>query len=1261
MLVKALSRKLLGYFVTLLFIVTVAGCGGGGGSSTGNTPESPIAGNETLIEARTSGNIIVATVNGTVSLDGSKSYISTNTPSFTSSAAGLSFSWAFTSIPEGSSATLLNPSSMTPSFVADVVGDYIVQLVVSAKGYTSKRALQTIVVAAPGDKKPTGTWNHVGLGTNCIQCHDGNYTFKDANGVTKTAKGKPGDHVATSMYCQACHTPKSFAVIVKTDHGEVSGNCSGCHNNVKAVGKSEFHQQTTLECNECHNTVSFLTLEPDGSFNHANITRSCSGCHNGTVARGKHEGHVDTKTDCGFCHTTVDFKNAYPDHTGPDVVGKDCSSCHNGTDANDSTGFHSDMSVDCAVCHNITSFNSGGVFDHTVIGVDPLLPACSECHAVSNNIGAIGKSVGHPDTSDVCSDCHNIVDFADVTNFDHGTLDANKACADCHGDAAPVDTNAGDVDATGIPAPTATFVHVDTAGLDCGACHTPGTFSTGTFDHALVDMNTTRCDSCHDDVISDGLSSGHIPLAEINPADCDVCHNDTVNTYTYSSFATPVSMNHTDAGVDSSVCGVCHDGDKSSGKSDGHIPTDVGPGPDKALDCYACHFTAMSYTSFALTVFDHSPIDDTDCASCHDKGYATPKSATHIPSVAECSVCHTNTTVGGFVTADNFRTSYHDSLTWGCEGCHVAKFFPGNVNSYKANTHLPTAQDCYFCHSAAATDFSDYSNFSHEGITSNCSSCHDGSFVGVLPNAKGEPNDAIHNSISADCSICHTTNNAFADTGYVDHNTADIKNVRCVECHNGDFNPDIKGMNFIPNASNTNSHPAVDTSVTDCSACHASDPAVDFKDGNVVDHSSAEVKAQRCDNCHRSGGIGKPQSSNHIPIGSDDCSSCHDVIKTASFKRPTEFVHAGITNNCESCHNGSFVTSNALGKNQGHINTTDDCSVCHVIAETFVGAPLFSHQGITSNCVSCHNGVTATGKNSTHFPTDRDCVDCHKTTQKFPDGTFDHVGIDGNNCASCHDAGYGIQGKSVGHPVTSKDCSVCHSGFDNFADGIFSHDNIANGTRCDSCHDGNTATGKVDAPPGKPHLPTTLDCDKCHSAGGTFTAATWLHEGTGNCTNCHDGRYDGVYPNIKSQSSSHIATSIQCDECHTTKNWVFSHQSPGLTRETIGGKQFSTTGNYPGDHGDWNASPSNCSACHVTGFTPSVLPINNTNFPWKLNSGRNNNYNDSTAYIFRPQCAACHANDFKAESEHNGGKSGTVAQNANCGGCHEHSVRKTGW
>ena len=60
----------------------------------------------------------------------------------------LSFQWSFVSIPNGSAATLQNPTAVNPAFTADVPGNYVVQLIVSDGVLASDPATATITTGA---------------------------------------------------------------------------------------------------------------------------------------------------------------------------------------------------------------------------------------------------------------------------------------------------------------------------------------------------------------------------------------------------------------------------------------------------------------------------------------------------------------------------------------------------------------------------------------------------------------------------------------------------------------------------------------------------------------------------------------------------------------------------------------------------------------------------------------------------------------------------------------------------------------------------------------------------------------------------------------------------------------------------------------------------------------------------------------------------------------------------------------------------------
>ena len=1121
-LIPGMSRTLTGGLFACLLGMLVVGCGGGPGDA--EFPQEQVPAEAPRIDeivART-GPIVAIRVGQTANLNDLNSYTSSDQP--------LSFDWSFSSMPDGSNAVLQNADSANPSFVADTRGDYRVQLVVSADGISSERAVQLVVVTV-SPERPTGPANHEGLSSICVVCHSDEI---DASPKPGKIPGKSLNHVATSSICETCHTPLGFDRVPFVDHQEVFGNCSGCHDNVLAIGKSEFHQPTSAECDSCHNTTSFFELGADGKFDHTGITSGCSGCHNGSTAIGKTPTatenppgiHPVTSAECISCHTTASFLGAFPDHTDPVIIGPGCNSCHgvSSTDnITDPTVGHpvmtrTDMTtIDCGSCHGIATFSlniangEGGQFNHGL--VDPAVLTCITCHNATNSINAPGRTPvppagTHPDRVD-CQSCHTTDAFNPPTSVDHNDPAVLAArCDSCHG----VNATGKPVDLFG-PGNTLIYAHMQTTitnppqnppDRDCGDCHTPGTFTTGTFDHDLSFYSPQpACEDCHNNVITLGKLNNHIPTTQ----DCGACHLDTIDFR-------GATVNHaTLSPAELTNCVSCHDGNIATGKPlSTHLPTDLLTNEN----CFECHNVPNTDLSFAdASNFSHSGSGiNGNCESCHsgNSNYvsvgAIGKKTNHIPALNGCVVCHDQTTTnpGDFSPAIGFLPNVHDAITNGCEGCHTGQFLPLPSNTsaelVKDVNHVPTAQDCDVCHTIAG--FAPTTMLAHEGITGNCVSCHNGSFVTL--GARAKTATPPHPVTSADCALCHDTI-SFANA-FVDHN----------------------------------------------------DPA---------------VLAARCDSCHVANGTGtaKGMDVGHV-VTTQDCGICHAA--GGSFK-PAVFNHIGIVDNCASCHDGTEATGSP--NDPIHQNTTEDCSVCHNTT-AFAGAS-FAHQGIVDNCVSCHNGTTATGKSNFHVPTGGDCVDCHQTTG-FRPATFSHVGIV-DNCSSCHDAGF-ARPKKTAHVPTTQDCGVCHN-TSVFKPATFDHTGITN--NCVSCHDGTIAKGKVDAVPA--HIQTSLDCSSCHTTA-TFAGGTWTHDASSvnNCNTCHSPgggakRYKVVPP--------HLLTTAQCDVCHTTNGWAptnFSHDPqgnyPGDHRRDPGcnachGNTISATIPYR-----WPQYAPDCASCHANDF-----------------------------------------------------------------------------
>jgi len=183
---------------------------------------------------------------------------------------------------------------------------------------------------------------------------------------------------------------------------------------------------------------------------------------------------------------------------------------------------------------------------------------------------------------------------------------------------------------------------------------------------------------------------------------------------------------------------------------------------------------------------------------------------------------------------------------------------------------------------------------------------------------------------------------------------------------------------------------------------------------------------------------------------------------------------------------------------------------------------------------------------------------------------------------------------------------------------------------CTSCHDGAhpPAVGKS---PG--HIPTTGQCDICH------TTTSWLvvnfdHSGvTGNCSDCHNGT------TATGKGPGHFVTSRECNYCHNTTAWIpdtFVHKSATFT-----GMKINT-------HSAWNSFV--CTTCHT----------GNSESPAYINGGYNG------------FCAGCHASDF-VTGPHSKNCVGerTLSNLKNCAGtCHkecaptaitQHRVNRAGW
>ena len=480
--------------------------------------------------------------------------------------------------------------------------------------------------------------------------------------------------MATSDACQACHFPLGFNVTRFVDHAEVFGDVqqlSRRHRRHGQVGESRGHHagMQRLSLDDQPGSISIRTersitpVSPEAALP-ATTARSRSVPTAIPIRRGIQAFRWNATP----ATATVTFTTPFPNHSDPKVVVPGTcgqGGCHDGQSVmangvaipgkNSAPNPHPDtgnITQACDSCHNTTTFNMGGVFDHGVLARHPI--ACKSCH---DGLSATGMIAGHipiAPTAD-CSNCHNTSTF--VGGFvDHTSPDVtSKQCTDCHDGAHTwsfVDSTGATVTLPIQGTPTTPQVLVDihtaVAGQSCGNCHSAGgSFANATVDHSgfgslgniTLPPQYASCSGCHDGTVATGQSVGHLATTQ----DCGACHDPQRSDWFGAGY------DHSGLSIvgntSTPACVSCHDGVAATGQSLTHVPL-----PTTGQDCLVCHDTG--FTSFALPTFDHAAAGITNnCASCHDgKAHdgviVIKKPAAHIPTSADCSTCHADTTNG---------------------------------------------------------------------------------------------------------------------------------------------------------------------------------------------------------------------------------------------------------------------------------------------------------------------------------------------------------------------------------------------------------------------------------------------------------------------------------------------------------------------------------------------------------------------------------------------------------------------------------------
>jgi len=476
----------------------------------------------------------------------------------------------------------------------------------------------------------------------------------------------------------------------------------------------------------------------------------------------------------------------------------------------------------------------------------------------------------------------------------------------------------------------------------------------------------------------------------------------------------------------------------------------------------------------------------------------------------------------------------------------------------------------------------------HDGLTQRCQSCHNGT------DAVGR--SIVHIAATEECVVCHSVV-AWSPVASIDHN--EIRGT-CSYCHDG-VRATAKPATHIATTAECNQCHNAGTTFT--FAVLRNSPLVGIASDEDDDDSSSD------DDDDRSGGGG----DDHPPIGNLMCVDCHNNVieegkdgdhilttdlcetchNTNDWEPAVTVDHTQVVGQCSSCHNNNI----AEGKPSEHIVTTAECNVCHMTTDwepATGGGGAFDHSTLspTTLCTSCHDGVVAAGKTPDHIQTTADCDVCHTTNGWTPAnggvGPFDHSALDPTTlCTSCHN-GATATGLTPNHIPTTAECDVCHTTMawtpaSGGSAGPFDHSTLDPGALCTSCHDGATATGLSPN-----HIPTTEECDVCHTTMawspanlgvGPFDHSTLAP--TTLCTSCHNGATaSGLSPN-------HIITVDECDVCHTTMAWLpatigagpFDHSTLAPTTVCMTCHDGAIATGKSSGH---IQTRSDCDVCHVT-------------------------------------------------------------------------------
>jgi predicted CxxxxCH...CXXCH cytochrome family protein len=955
-----------------------------------------------------------------------------------------------------------------------------------------------------------------------------------------------------------------------------SGDCDRCHGfPPNSSGHTSLAKPAAINvCNGCHTHVNTdgtftaganRTKHINGSLD-VNASSGCSGCHggnnNGLLSVNTSKGHA-----IHYNRTSVFRHYTASNRTIATAYAFACKNCHGKTETNHQNGGNR---ADITISGGTYSFGSysardGRGYKYTTGGT------CSQnsCHWSGNSLNQapVQAMVNWSSSrSSNCGKCHNKAgDSASVkwtaSHTKHVTAyNGNTAltCNACHSTTASnnstISNNLNHVNGATVVSFSGTGSYNQTGDICSNVyCHSSGQ---ATPNYVFVSWTT---------------SSSRIT--------CTTCHGSAgVNNKNGVALTTPHAK-HLAAGTYNFNCSTCHyktvdmANNAALKQYSGVLNHANGTRTVAILKTYSGNWSATTCT----TTYCHS-----NGATGAGRSYTTQAWS----GTSSCTFCH-----GGPTTLTTNRHATHLNNTnlttsYTCNVCHVL--------TASSNTAIAAGGYAYHLNKKRDINFDGYSG-SWSGTTCNntrchanrnpawtaasttvdkCTKCHGTPTAGTATDAQKAPGNAA-NGISGFDLDGHSSNGPTKDPQIGAHQqhlggygSANIANVRCIECHtvpsnassSGHLNGRRPGEVTFANATAARKNGATPTvvfgtpfgtGVTTCSNvyCHGSN----MPSGDTSGTKRVSIFWNQTSYMSRQA----------TPTNAD-CGTCHGNPPTAGTSAGTHSSYIGQpTTSCSGCHthfnpNG---TLNAGANRALHINGKIDVTV--------------------GGCNGCHGGnnggllsVNASRGHAVHY--NRTSVFRHYTGSNRTLATAYAFA-----CKNCH-------GKT----------ETNHQNAGNLAD-----ISVSGGTYTFGTYSARDARGYK-------YKAGTCGQNSCHWTGNSLNQApvqalvNWSSAKTSNCGRCHNKAGDIAGVKWTASHTKHVSTyignpALTCNACHSStagNNATVSNNLNHLNGTTA--VVFSVTGSY-------NQTGDICSNvyCHSTGKA-TLTAADYVFVSWTTSSGR---------------------------------------------------------